>query len=202
MTQLLSVCWLFFTGVILLGTPPRSVQYTILPESVLVLDGTSNVRSFSCECAEYTKRGDLAILEKSTTTMSLHGAELQLRVRSFDCGHKGINKDMAEALGAEQHPYIQIALREADLANGLQMINAKQPLPMRVKTAITIAGATRHIELDVVMTQTGTDTYRLVSKKTVCMSDFGVEPPTPFFGLIVVHDAISIRFDLVVRVAG
>lgn len=202
MTQLLSVCWLFFTVIILLGTPPKTVKYTISPESVLVLDGTSNVRSFSCKCAEYTKRGDLTIQQKGATTVGLQGAELQLRVRSFDCGHKGINKDMAEALGAEHHPYIHIALREADLTNGLDKVNPKGFVPMRVRTAITIAGETRHMELDVVMSETGADTYRLVSQKTVCMSDFGVEPPTPFFGLIVVHDAISIRFDLVVRVTG
>lgn len=40
--------------------------------------------------------------------------------------------------------------------------------------------------------------YRVRGSKMLTMTEFGVEPPSVFFGLIKAHDSIEVYFDLYV----
>jgi hypothetical protein len=40
-------------------------------------------------------------------------------------------------------------------------------------------------------------TYQATGSLPLLMSDFGIDPPTAMFGLIKVHDQITVRFKLI-----
>ncbi len=175
--------------------------FEIAEGSKLYLEGSSNINTFSCDCEGMDRLPPLYLdmqLEENKQQASFDRAQLNIRTRTLDCGHRGINRDLYESLKTEEHPYIRLQLEnvrwDKPMPAGLQEWQC-----VTAKARLTVAGVERAINMKVRATRTQTGQYRFVAQHRILMTDYGVEPPTALLGTIKVNNAIDINFDLLVR---
>jgi len=121
-----------------------------------------------------------------------------LKVVSFDCGHRIMNRDFHQALGGEKSPYIEIKLLEArPLTSTQRTQNGK----IRIEISIKINGRVKNTDLVVEYSTSDHLSYSIVGSKNLKMSDFGIDPPSPALGLVKVRDQVTINFNLQVDTA-
>ncbi len=185
--------------------PPRTApfSYRILQSSRIYVEGTSNVTSFTCTCTcvqsfprlqfemNVRENGYRAEFDEST---------LSIRTKALDCGNRGMNRDLYSALEADKYPAITLSLQEAALPTGAQLASGGGWAHINAHAKLTIAGVTRNIKLPVRASQTGPHSYRFISKRSIKLTDFNIEPPTAMLGLVKVDDEIEINFDLHITV--
>jgi hypothetical protein len=173
-------------------------MYSIGPGSELTLEGTTNVSKFSCACTEtfspqvyFTTH-----VNNEECTIGFRQTILNLRIDAFDCGNKMMNKDMRQALNAEEHPFIRIELLQAmeDQCDGGQAHWEVSDIIARVR--ITLNGLGKEYTMQAQAFRTGHNRYRFFGSKTLRMTDFGIQPPTAALGVIKVRDDIRINMNL------
>ncbi|GAA3585376.1 YceI family protein [Snuella lapsa] len=160
----------------------------ITPESTLFVKGATNVSSFICyyDINQLVKPIPI-IFEKEANKIVFTKTTLVLDNAHFDCGHKGMNNDFQKLLKSDAYPKIFLTLKEIkkhEVNNNL----------IQASLDLKIAGVTSAYTVPVKM-----DTSNDMSVKGVLnlkLSDFNLEPPKKFLGLIVVKDAIEINFQL------
>ena len=124
-------------------------------------------------------------------------ATLSIPVYSLDGGNSGMNHDMWAALKARQHPYIRYQFRRVTAASidrdpkGGQLI-----IHLKVQGRLTLAGATHKLLSHLIIRPGPAGGFTVHAASQVFMSDYGVTPPTAFFGLIRGHNRVRITFDL------
>ena len=171
--------------------------YSVHERSAIKLSGTTNINSFECVSEEDIPRGQMvADLLPGSNAIFFSQASLELKVASFDCGHRVMSKDFHQALGGKTSPHIQIRLLEVRPLSSSQRQNNGR---IRAEVAIIINGKTRNTDIIVEYQTLDYYSYKLSGSKDLHMSDFGIEPPSPAFGLVKVEDKVTIHFDLVVE---
>ncbi len=161
--------------------------YQAASDSQLTVSGSATVRSFSCVSSEIHGR---AIMER--TYFDSPVVELRVPVRSFNCGKRAMNNDLYEALKADQHPFIQYRVRQANLVSSDQSGDRQ----IRVVGALSMAGTT-HPDTTVVQGRpVPGQTFQIQGSTPLSLRRFGVEPPTALFGLIQVQDSVTVSVNL------
>jgi hypothetical protein len=111
-------------------------------------------------------------------------------VPAIDCGDSTMNKHMQKALKQNQFPEIRFKTGRYDLID-----NGKE---VKTHGELTIAGVTKPVELAAKLTPVPQGGPRVSGAVDVDMADFGVKPPSLFFGSMKVAKTVTIRFDAVV----
>lgn len=180
--------------------PAFTGEFRIDPSSQLRLEGVTNVNRFSCDCADNFPKDTYEIIKDSRPfILNLKNTDFRLATSKLDCGRKGINNDLRKALKSDSFPYIRIEVQTIRLPEDNPLISDSEWTTIPVKTQITIAGTRRPLHLSVQAKALGDRQYQLRSQTKVAMSDFGIDPPKPMFGMIKVEDMITIHFDLKVQ---
>ena len=203
MRKNLKILLLFAVGLAMLSLKPPMPEksYTIEDQSQLSIKGSSNVNQFSCQCKQDFPRGTVRFeTENRGQTLHFQQATLSLQTRRLDCGHKGINRDLQKALLVDEHPLIEIELLDARQKGDKLLNECDGWVPLDASSRITIAGVSRKVHLPIQGRRLSDHRYQFKSAKTIHMSDFGIEPPKPLFGLITVDDDITINLDLTVNI--
>ncbi len=185
---------------LLLWTLPAWSQTTVEvhPGSSFWIEGRSSVNSFSCQVDSIAGTAQLATtrpasLSDTTRSTVRPEADLEVPVKTFDCGKRRMTEDLKETLQAKAYPVIWYTLHRAEIVDA----NSTAGHRIRARGTLTIAGTERTIELVARGQRIGPGQFRLCGSRTLQMSDFGIDPPTKFFGLIRVEDEIEAHFDLI-----
>ncbi|MCB0657916.1 MAG: YceI family protein [Saprospiraceae bacterium] len=187
---IIPVCLLSCLG----WSSPLFAQYYVLDDqSSVVLNGSSTVNKFSCECsgnwpaiAPQMTPGDKRIQFTQTS--------LTIDIKNLDCGNRVMNKDLRETLHAEVYPTISVSLLNADLNTEKGLSNAWQP--MRAQLAIKLNGHSNTYWTEVNGRKEIDGSFHFVSTLALKMTDFNITPPRPFLGMIIVHDEMEVALDL------
>ncbi|MDR9418582.1 hypothetical protein [Gracilimonas sp.] len=167
---------------------------TITDESKLSIKGKSNVNEFQCQSEHELHQDSLNYFYRvSGDTVLVDGVQLNLQIDQFDCGKRAINKDFRSTLKYEEYPFIEIILNELVVSDSTSLI------PKEAKITIRIAGEERHYTVTLNTFSSREESFTVGGNKILRMTDFGLEPPSPMFGLIKVQDELDIQFDLVIR---
>lgn len=166
------------------------LRYVIEDKSELFITGTSNVNSFCCTSLETFRSGELTYELRGDNMIRISQGQLNLTTSMMDCGGKQITKDFQKALRADEFPKIKIILNSISY-NDPQKGDEWQTGV--ADTDIVIAGCSNHKFLDVQFKYAGADRLEAHASTKVCISDFGIEPPTALFGLIKVDDEVEIN---------
>ena len=173
---------------------PSEPTRPIRPDSRLWITGASNIRHFSCKAREFW--GTIELHGIATTNPVLAGENatphpsLRVRVNQLDCGIGIMNGHLREALDAARHPSIdfRLATYEVDL---------RAPVPTaRVSGLVTIAGQQRPVATTAVVREDTLGALHVVGSYVIRPTEFGVQPPRRFGGLLRVRDRISVHFDV------
>lgn len=111
-------------------------------------------------------------------------------IPSINCGDAKMNEHMQKALKEKEFPEIRFKTDKYDLID-----NGKA-----VKTAgeLTIAGVTKPVQIEAKLMPVPEGGTRVMGQINVNMTDFGVKPPSLFFGSMKVAQSVNIHFDTVV----
>ncbi|MBJ6368767.1 YceI family protein [Snuella sedimenti] len=170
-------------------TEKRNTTLVVIThESSLFVKGSTNINSFTC----YYNINQLVkpipvFFEKKDGKIVFTKATLILDNVHFDCGHKGMNNDFQELLKSEMYPQIFLTLK--GIKKGTLNKNIVQ-----ADLDLNIAGVTRSYTVPVKL-----DAGKSMNVEGILnlrISDFNLEPPKKFLGLVVVKDAIEINFQL------
>jgi len=102
-----------------------------------------------------------------------------------------MNKHLRKALKDEEFPEIHYqALKYTLIENGAAV---------QTSGDLTIAGVTKPVGLGAKLIPVPGGGTRVVGKVDINMRDFGVKPPSLFFGALKVRDVVTVKFDTVVR---
>ncbi|MDX1438662.1 MAG: YceI family protein [Rubricoccaceae bacterium] len=166
-----------------------SARYEVLPTSRIWIDGSSTVGAYSCAGDRVTGYG--VVEEEHTPTVEV---EVAVPVRSFDCGIRQMNSDLAEALKAESHPNISFSLDRVDVlldspAHGVWV-------PITAVGDLVVAGTQRRVSVALEGQKQSDAHVRIRGSVPLEMTDFGIDPPTRLLGLVRTRNEIDVRFDI------
>lgn len=198
----------------------EATRLTAGAASAVVLEGSSNVTDWRCRGTSIDARmvvatspdhinavidriedGNVGVWMSDPSRGSFPAPEFHLTipVAAFRCGNRVMESDMRRALKADAHPAVQFSFRELrggvhhDLDTGLYHA--------AVAGDLTLAGATRTIELRVSAQRMSRTTFRVRADLPLRMTDFAVTPPSALFGAIRARDNLTVHFDLTLEVA-
>jgi len=145
--------------------------------------GNANVRAIPDRSLE-TVPGLGTGVRKVTVTTS---------VSAIDCGDSTMNKHLRNALRDTKYPEIRYkALKYTLVDNGAAVQTSGE---------LTIAGTTKPVKLGAKLIALPDGGTRVVGKVKINMRDYGVEPPTLFFGTLKVAGVVTVKFDSVVKLS-
>jgi len=171
----------------------HSYSYEILPNSQISISGKSNINTFKCYTANIAQKGDLLSFEpEGINLVSFYNADVDLMVKSLNCGSKLIEKDLSKSLIADKYPFILLNLKEAKLVARYPNKTAKY----QASISMTIANTTRDVNVDILIQQIDKNTFRITGNEVISMTDFKIKQPTAMLGMIVVDREITISFNV------
>lgn len=192
--------WLISSGLknnsAITSASPISFEYSILQGSKVFVLGSTNINEFTCFSEEnYSKRSADFYFDPSKTSITFRDAVLKISTHSLNCGNVAMNSNLCRALDADHFPFIIVDLQEAHSKDG-KPLNLEHATEMIAKVQITLAGHARTNTIHFSGVQTPSGGYHFTGDQKLSLSDYHIEPPTALFGLVKVHDIITVRFDL------
>lgn len=177
-------------------------QTTLIPhpDSRLWIEGRSNVNQFTCHANEYrsealVKQNNAQPLREKGATEEVVSIWVNISVDGLDCGKNKMNRDLRNALEAEDHPHITFVfiqaktIKEPHENGGSYLIEATGDL--------TVSGTTRTIQFQTEGRYTENGQMQAEGHTFINMTDYNVEPPSGLFGLIKAKDELAIYFKVI-----
>jgi polyisoprenoid-binding protein YceI len=183
----------------LILTPIRipSEQLAVQPQSKMWIEGSSTVRSFSCQVPEFTLTvnadGTGAVTAVLGGQKAVRTVELTIPSAKMDCGNGRMNEHMLKAVKAEENPTIRFTLASYEIAK------AGDGVQGTLRGTLALGGAQHPIDVSAVATDAGNGAMRIVGGYEVALSAFDLERPSLMFGRIKVGDKIQVKFDLLLK---
>ncbi len=170
-------------------------QTTLAPRGSLWIEGDSTLHRWSStstavemSVAAPPSGEDLAAAVKNG---QFSGLTARIPDASLKSGESGLDKNMRVAMKAAEFPEVSYRLDRYELGKPA----ADGSTPVKTSGELTIAGRTRVVSIDAVLTFSA-EGVRLLGAYPLNMSDYGIKPPTLMFGAIKVKDPVVIRFNL------
>lgn len=181
--------------------PIHNGRYYVQDGSKIWIDGKTTVNNFSCTSKDVNGYGVLVDSAQSMrtslpTTYHKTQVHVTLPVNTMDCGKKRMNKDMYNAMKAKKYPAIKYKLLNVN--NFTKSDTSSKWFTVNTTGELTIAGKSKVIRLTVDGQMLPDGRFHVEGQKELEMSHFGIDPPSPFWGLIKTKDQITVHFDLYV----
>lgn len=174
--------------------------YTILPESRVYIQGTSNVNHFTCDCSNEFEVRHYKVFQNAPSQLIFVDTKLYLPVSLFDCKNRKMDRDLQKALKAEQYPTVDLELTNLHINQTNLNLLHDQWAMATAKVNITLAGVTKTQFVKVKVKRADSATLQIDGTKSLRMTDFEITPPEVLFGMIKVNDLITLHFDLNVQI--
>jgi hypothetical protein len=167
-----------------------SYRVVINERSSLRILGKTNVNKFECGFGGKIAADTLYIGSlKTEGEQVLRKAELRISVDDFDCGMKLMTEDMKELLNAKKFPFLSVTV-----------VSLKKRGTVHESIArFTIAGKSRDYKVPLTAKQSGDWTY-CIGTNEINITDFGLTPPTKFWGAVKVDEIIQVEFNLILKI--
>ena len=184
----------------------NDTTYTVTKAHIW-LEGTTNINRFSCQTYDADGMGGHnealvtadSILNVSYSPKAQSGNSLQgwlkVGVTSLNCGNKHMNKDVYHSLKSGKFPTIFFTLETANLLKA--GLTKEHPFKVETTGELTIAGKTRKVKVIAKGYRLKKGCFRVQGSKPILMSDYGIDPPSPFFGIVKANNQITVHFDLI-----
>ena len=167
------------------------------PQSKLWVEGSSNVRDFTCTSTALEARVESSVAGAVSAvlagTKAVESAELTVLAASLDCKNAKMNDHMLKALKAKEHPTIGFRISSYEVAKGAGGADG---------TAIgqlTLGGVTKSITVTAHATPDAAGALRLTGTYPLRMTEFGLKPPSLMMNTMKVTDDVKVNFDLLLK---
>lgn len=171
-------------------------QLALQPQSKLWVEGTSTVRSFSCQASEVqatvNASGENAIARLMTGDKAVQTVSVVVPSEKLDCGNGTMNEHMRKALKASDNPTIAFKVTGYDLAKAPNGVSGT------LNGTLSLGGQTKTISVPATGVMSD-GALRVTGAYELAMSDYSLTPPSLMFGRIKVRDKVTVKFDLVLK---
>jgi hypothetical protein len=176
-----------------------SLRLPVRADSRLWLEGTSNVRDWTCkatsmealiaiDAASADSRDNVAVAK------SLRGVDVIVPVRMLKCGDRHMEANMYTALKAPELPAMSYIVADFELTTK----SADDGLTIEATGKMSIAGVERPVTITVKTERLPDGTRRARGTVPIRMSDFGIVPPRPWLGMLRTGDKVLVQFEIFV----
>lgn len=186
---------LFAAALVAAAPIPTDGTFTLGPGSRLWVDGTSTVRSFSCEATAFDAQiqGDTPVGGVLSGVKAITSVDITVPVKSLDCKNGKMNEHMLKALKANEHTEIAFALTSYELAPVGETMRAT------LTGSLTMGGVEKPITIDAdVFTGEG-GALKVTGAVDVNMKEFGLKPPSLMLGTMKVREVVNVKFELFIQ---
>jgi hypothetical protein len=167
-----------------------SYRVVINERSSLSIHGKTNVNKFECGFGGTISADTLYIASLRTEgEQVLRKAQLRISVADFDCGMKLMTEDMLELLNAKDFPFLSVTVLSLKKKGNIHESIAR----------FTIAGKSRDYKVPLTAKQSADWTY-CVGTNEINIRDFGLTPPSKYWGAVKVDEIIQIEFNLILKI--
>ncbi len=175
-------------------SPNMRYTYAIEDGSRLIIEGSSNINSFGClDKSNFPPTPFM--MSAIDDTIRFTNAVLLLKTKNLDCDNSKMNKDLCNAMKADEYPYIKVELHKAMIQSG-SFQESGEWIYLKAIATLTITSVDKLVTMEVQAKRIASNKYRFKAIKELRMTDFNIQPPSAMLGLIKVKDAIRINFDL------
>lgn len=178
---------------------PKKVTYTIDSNSKMLLNISTNVNDFNCNCEEnFEKIYYTTEIDDKTIPIYLNLARLKINVKSMNCKNALLNKDLYKSLEAEKYPTINFELHSIIPNHIDKTLTINKLYEFVAQTTISIAGVPKKQFIKVSLQKIANDTFRVKALKEISMAEYGIKPLSPI-GFIKIKDKVNVNFDLIIK---
>jgi hypothetical protein len=167
---------------------------TVLPASVLTVEGKSTLRDWKCKAglvqSAITSQGEDPIRLVAGGEKAITAVELTIPIAKLDCSNGTMNEHMQKALKAKDNPAISFRLGTYDLKAAAAGQKAA------LNGVLKIAGAEQPVAIDADVSVTPEGALKVSGSYAFAMTKFGVKPPSLMLGTMKVKDEVVVRFEM------
>lgn len=171
-------------------------QLALQPESKLWVEGTSTVRSFSCQASEVKATveasGTNAVARLLTGEKAVESVTVVLPSEKLDCGNGTMNDHMRKAIKTEAAPTIAFHVTSYALAKEPNGVSGT------LTGTLSLGGVTKTITVPALGAMRD-GALHVTGAYPLAMSDYGLKAPSLMFGRIKVRDQVTVKFDLLLK---
>lgn len=164
-------------------------------ESRVWFTGASNLRRFTCRADAVQGGLELAPGHSLATVLAGDGARaaatLRVAVAGLDCGIRAQSRHLRETLHAASYPAIEFSL------DGYRVVARDSGTELWMQGRLAVAGVEQPMVLTGAVVRDADGTVRLQGAQQIRVTDFGVQPPRRFLGLLRVRDTVTVHYDVV-----
>lgn len=176
-----------------------SLRLPVRADSRVWLEGSSNVRDWTCKA---TAMEALIAVDAQTVgsrddiivAKSLRGVDVIIPVRKLKCGDRHMEANMYDALKAPKPPAMSYIVADFELTPSL----SDDGLSVEAVGKMSVAGAERPVRMTVKTESLPDGTRRARGTVPIRMTDFGIVPPRPWFGVLRTADKVLVQFEIYV----
>ena len=176
-----------------------TLRLPVRADSRLWLEGSSNVKDWTCKAT--AMEALIAIdassadsRDEATVAASLRGVDVIVPVRMLKCGDRHMEANMYSALKAPKLPALSYIIADFELTPSL----SGDGLTVEATGKMSVAGAERSVSMTVKTERLPDGTRRARGTVPIRMTDFGIVPPRPWFGVLRTADKVLIQFEIFV----
>lgn len=170
---------------------------TVQPQSRLWVEGTSTVRSFTCQAPSFDATIETSTPEAVSRVLAgekaVSGVAVQVPAASLDCGNGTMNSHMFKALKADKNPVITFRLASYDLAK------AGEGATVRMAGKLHLGGTEKAVDLEASVEPAAGGMLRVTGSEEILLSEFGLKAPTLMMGTMKVGDKVKVGYEILLK---
>ncbi|MEQ9402344.1 MAG: hypothetical protein RIM99_02060 [Cyclobacteriaceae bacterium] len=168
--------------------------------SSIVINGKTNVNHFRCRM-DQPAINDSIVVKNIWTNLKIEfeGLSLKYSLYDFECGIRAMSNEFLELMKADEEPYLFLQLNAITIC---PYNDSFDELVVDAEVEILLAGVRRQITIvNGTVRNISSAKLTIEGDKELYMTDFGIEPPTKFLGIVKVTDDIHIQFEIGMEVS-
>ena len=167
-----------------------TVRIPVRSDSRLWLDGSSNVRDWTCKATAMEATIDV---DKATALRSrgVRAVSVRVPVRMLKCGDRHMEANMYTALKAPKLPDLSYITAYFD-----RIPQSTAPGDLETTGQLTVAGVERTVTMTVRSERLPDGSHRARGTVPIRLTDFGIKPPRPWGGILRTADKVLIQFEI------
>lgn len=185
------ILFAFFLVSVFAETTPERMWF-VKNNCEIIINGKSNVNSFSCKVEKYNSADNLVLFYKPGNKYSFSGNKIVIDPQQFDCGKAQMTKDFQQVLKADENPEITISFVSL---SKLPCDSCKEDFVIGL-VRITMAGVTKETFITFSVKPSSEGIKTLYGEHFFSFSDFHLSPPTKFMGMVHVKNELTVSFFL------
>lgn len=168
-------------------------------ESKLWLEGTSTLHDFTITANNV--KSSISFESSMNENNSLEEfkityLKLIVPIWKLDSGNESMDENMQEALSAEVNPNIVFELISPVVFSFKNVIDS---ITINATGNLTVAGTKKSVDLNITVVKQSENEFEFKGEIKLLMTDFGVEPPSMFFGTMNTGNEITVKFEMILN---